>query len=167
MKVNLLDYISNPDLLNDPSDKEIKVLYRQVQDYFYQFNNSEWSLMKCAKFVKENELEPTSFLIFLESLFYHRFPYTIGRNGRKGAFDFIQRLNKSPRFRKKENNPDKLKFEYNESEYIEFLNDLRNFKNKYLPDSTHIDWLSFLYNHFETNKTWSVFKRDYSDFKSN
>lgn len=150
-----------PNTLTESDDLAITNYYSLVQDLFYQFDKSEWSLMDSYKFITLYNIGPSKFINFMEELFKVRFPYTHFQNGCAGAFQFIQRLSKSPKFNKSQ--LDTPKFRIKDSEHYEkLLKDLRNLKVEFLPDISHREWTKFISNNFNTGKAASTFRKDYT-----
>lgn len=151
-----------PNKLSESEDLVIENYYPLVQDLFYKFDKSEWSLMDSYKFITSNNIDPFKFIAFMEELFKVQFPYTHIRNGYKGAFDFIDRLSKSPKFNKSQLKTPKFHIKDFEH-YEKLLNNLRNLKVEFLPDISHRDWTKFISDNFNTGKAASTFRKDYTD----
>jgi hypothetical protein len=162
--VSLINEYKPDSLVGLDYKNQIKPNFEVIQNLFYRSDESKWSIMKAYAFISENQISPDLFKSFLEELFTQRFSISYFQDGSKSAYDFIRRLEKSKRFKSKNEYKPRIKH-LNSEEYQNFINDLRCFKQKYLQGISQNKWIDLISENFIMQNAPSTFRKDYHELR--
>jgi len=133
-------------------------VYDETRRRFYA-NKTHWSTTEVIKFVQNNDISAKQFILFIEIIFTKYFEHR--SKHKEPAKKFIKSLKKSKSLERQSQKKNSIKVK---SDYIAFIKVMSVLKEEHLSIS-HVDWIRFLNENFDTGYSKSVFERAYYEEK--
>ncbi len=128
-------------------------IYNTINALFFDTDKYKWKVRYTLNVLNENHINIESFNILFEYII--RYYYTYKNKGKISSFNFLKKL------KEKEENKLIIK-ELNKIEYLQCIEELRSWKNKYLNISEE-EFISFIHQNTNLPYARSTLRRLYFD----